>query len=120
MTEKTITCITCPIGCDIVVRGEGETIASMAGNQCKRGEEYARNEFIHPVRILTTTIRVEGATSTPLVSVRSDKPVPKELLLRCMEEIKAATVNAPVSRYDVIISDILGTGANIRATGAVQ
>jgi len=119
MAEKIITCITCPVGCDILVRGEGETISHMEGCQCKRGEEYAQNEFIHPVRILTTTVKVEGADA-PLVSVRSDKPVPKELLFECMNEIKAVTVEAPVSRYDVIIPNILGTGVNICATGTAK
>lgn len=119
--EKKITCITCPIGCDIVVRGEGDNITHMEGNQCKRGEEYAKNEFIHPVRILTTTVKVANAKAdNPLIAVRSDKPVPKELLLACMEEIKAVSVQAPVSRYDVIIPNILGTGVNICATGALR
>ena len=116
MDERVITCITCPVGCDITVRGGDNRITAMEGNQCKRGEEYARAEFFHPARILTTSVKVEGA-SAPLVPVRSDKPIPKKLLFACMEEIKAVTVTAPVSRYDVIIADILGTGANICATG---
>ena len=119
MTEKVITCITCPIGCDVTVRGEGGVITSMEGNQCSRGEEYARNEFIRPVRILATTVKVQGA-SAPLAPVRSDKPVPKGLLLQCMEEIKGITVTAPVSRYDILLSDILGTGVNICATSDVK
>lgn len=119
MTEKKITCITCPLGCNIVVRGEKESIVYMKGNQCKRGEEYARNEFIHPVRILTTTVKVEGA-DCPLIAVRSDRPVPQGLLMQCMEEIKNVSMKAPVSRYDVIISNILGTNANIVATGETR
>ena len=119
MIEKIITCITCPVGCNIVVSGEGEMISQMEGSQCKRGEEYARNEFSHPVRILTTTVKVTSADA-PLVPVRSDKPVPKELLLECMKVIKVVTVEAPVSRYDVIIPNILGTGINICATGIAK
>ena len=119
MTEKIITCITCPIGCNIVVRGEGDKISHMEGNQCKRGEEYAKNEFIHPVRILTTTVRVTGA-DVPLVPVRTDRAVPKALLMQCMDKIKTVTAAAPVHLYDVIIPDILGTGANLVATGEVQ
>ena len=119
MTEKVITCITCPIGCNITVRGEGKEISCMEGYQCKRGEEYARNEFIHPVRILTTTVRVEGA-DCPLVPVRSDKPIPRELLMQCMEKIKTVVVEAPVFRRDVIIPNVLGSDANIIATGSVK
>lgn len=118
MTKKIITCITCPLGCTIAVCGEGGEIASMEGSKCKRGEEYAQNEFTHPVRILTTTVRVENADS-PLVAVRSDKPISKKLLMQCMAEIKNVAVMAPVRRYDIIIPNILGTDANIVATGEV-
>lgn len=119
MVEKIITCITCPIGCDIVVSGEGDGILSMKGNQCKRGEEYASKEFMHPVRILTTTVKVNGA-DTPLLPIRSDKPVPQELLMQCMDEIRNVRVTPPISRYDVIIAHILGTDVNIVATGEVK
>ena len=119
MREKIITCITCPIGCDIVVRGEDRIVSHLEGNQCKRGEEYARNEFSHPVRILTSIVKVSGA-DVPLVPVRSDKPIPLELFMQCMEKIKSVTVAAPVLRYDVIIPNILGTDANILATGEVE
>jgi CxxC motif-containing protein len=115
MAVKKITCITCPLGCEITVEGEGETIQSMTGQGCKRGEEYAKNEFIHPLRILTSTVKVTGA-SAPLAAVRSNKPMPKELLFRGMEEIRKIEARAPVKRGDVLISNILGTGVNIVAT----
>lgn len=116
--EKVITCITCPLGCDITVRGDGEKITHMEGSGCKRGEEYARNEFIHPLRLLTSVVRMEGADAL-LVPVRSDKPLPQELLLKCMDKIRDISVAAPVLRYDILIPDILGTGVNIVATGEV-
>ncbi len=119
MTEKRITCIICPTGCDIAVRGEGEIILYMAGNQCKRGEEYARNEYFHPARILTTTVKMEGA-NVPLLPVRSDRAIPLELILPCMEAVRSVVINAPVARYDVVIPNILGTGANIVATNSAQ
>lgn len=119
MAEKKITCIVCPIGCEITVCGEGENITSIEGYTCKRGETYARNEFIHPVRILTSTAKIRGAAE-PLVAVRSNKPVPKELLLDCMEEIKKLDLTAPIHRYDVLISNICNTGADIVATGNAE
>lgn len=117
MQKKDIICIVCPIGCKITVTGEGNRIDSMEGYTCKRGEQYARDEFIHPVRILTSTVKVKNG-KTPLVAVRSDKPVPKELLLKCMEVIKNSEITAPIKRKDVVIKDILGTGINIVATGS--
>ncbi|MEM1483895.1 DUF1667 domain-containing protein [Oscillospiraceae bacterium PP1C4] len=119
MQEKKIICIVCPIGCNITVQGEGDQIELMEGFTCKRGEEYARNEFIHPVRILTSTAKVEGSC-VPLVPVRSNKPVPKELLFDCMNEIRKLNVKAPVYCQDVLIPNILGTGIDIVATGCVE
>ncbi|MDR1744128.1 MAG: DUF1667 domain-containing protein, partial [Planctomycetota bacterium] len=61
MSAKTITCTTCPVGCDIVVDGDGTTITSMEGAACKRGQEYAAAEYTHPERILTSLVKVDGA-----------------------------------------------------------
>ena len=119
MHEKIITCITCPVGCSITVCADGDKICSISGNACKRGEAYARDEFTHPIRILATSVKVCGA-DVPLVPVRSSKPVPKELLPDCMTEIKQIAAKAPICRYDVIIHDILGTGADIVATGSAE
>ena len=119
MTEKKVTCIICPIGCEITVKGEGEKIASIEGYTCKRGEAYARSEFTHPTRILTSTAKVVGSDS-PLVPLRSSAPIPQELLFACMDEIRKLEVKAPVKRYDVLIENILGTGIDIVATGNVD
>jgi CxxC motif-containing protein len=114
--EKTITCIICPLGCEITVNGEKENVRSMTGQNCKRGEEYARNEFIHPLRILTSTVKVTGS-KVPLTAVRTNKPMPKELLFQAMDEIRKVEVPVPVKRGDVIIANILGTGIDIIASG---
>jgi Uncharacterized protein with conserved CXXC pairs len=119
MEEKKIICIICPIGCNITVRGEAGIIESMEGYTCKRGEEYAQNEFTHPVRILTSTIKVESG-NTPLVPIRSNKPVPKELIFDCMKLIRNHRIAAPVHSHDVLIPDIMGTGIDIIATGSVE
>ena len=117
--KKEITCTICPIGCNIIVEGEGESIVSISGNQCNRGLDFSKNEFIHPVRILTTSVKVENS-SAPLVPVRSDKPIPKELIMDCMKVIKNVKVKAPVKSRDVIISNICGSGADIIATASVN
>jgi CxxC motif-containing protein len=116
MAEKKIICIICPLGCEISVEGEGENIRAMTGQSCKRGEEYARTEFIHPLRILTSTVKVAGSKGS-LVAVRTNKPMPKELLFQGMKEIRKAEAHVPVKRGDVIIANILGTGIDIIATG---
>ena len=116
MSQKVITCTVCPMGCSITVEGEGDQIEKVEGFGCKRGEEYARNEFVHPVRIFTSSVRMKGGQE-PLMPVRSNKPVPKELLLECVRALQGVTITAPVHCGDVVVKNILDTGANIVATG---
>ena len=59
--EKLIICTVCPQGCRITVTGEGEKIESVTGFTCPRGETYARQEFVCPMRILTGSVRTENA-----------------------------------------------------------
>ena len=113
--EKKITCTVCPMGCEITVVGEGENITSVEGYTCARGEKYARAEFVHPVRILTTTVKT-SCKETPLLAVRSAEPVPKELVARCVEVLKDVVVSAPVAVHDVICADICGTGIDVVAS----
>lgn len=116
--RKDMICTICPIGCNITVEGEGENIVSISGYSCKRGIEYAKNEFSHPVRILTTTVKIAGTDQ--LLPVRSSKPIPKELIMKCMEEIKKVTVSVKVKRYDIIIPNICGSASDIVATGSLE
>ncbi len=113
--KKEIICTICPLGCRITVEGEGEEIRSVEGYTCKRGLEYASAEFAHPVRILSTTVKVAGDAGE-LLPVRSAAPVPKEKLFECMEVIRSVEVNLPVAMHDVIVADICGTGIDIVAT----
>lgn len=114
--KKEIICTVCPNGCHISVEGQGENIVSIQGFSCPRGEQYGRQEFSHPVRTLTTTVRIAGHEDC-LLPVRSDGAVPLELMAECMAEIRKTQVSAPVKRYDVVIENICGTGCSIVATG---
>lgn len=117
--KKEIICTVCPMGCHINVEGEGDNITSIEGYSCKRGEQYGRTEFAHPVRILTSTVKTTSDTE-PLVPVRSAKPVPKEKLFDCMHIIQQVVVDHPVKTYDIIVPDICDTGIDIVATGNYQ
>lgn len=80
-------------------------VTAIEGFGCKRGKVYGTNEFLHPVRILTSTVKVTGQEE--LLAVRSEEPIPKELIMDCMKVIAEKTVSStPVKRYDVIIPDI--------------
>lgn len=116
---KEIICTVCPRGCSIQVDGDGKNALNIQGYGCRRGQVYAGNEYSNPVRILTTNVKIQGRENE-LLPVRSNKPLPKEKLLVCMEEIKKAVATLPVKTYDVIIEDICGTGVNIVATKEIK
>jgi len=111
---KEIRCIVCPTGCLVHVENvNGELV--MEGHSCNRGEEYAREEFIAPKRILTTTIRVENGF-LPLIPVRSDRPIPKDRLRDALKEIAQTLTNAPIKMGDILIENVLGLEINIIAS----
>ena len=118
VTKKEIICTVCPRGCHIEVEGSGDEIASVQGYACKRGLKYASAEFAHPVRILTTTVKIAGVDND-LLPVRSAKPIPKEKVFPCMEIIRSMEASLPICCGDVIVPDICGAGVDIVATKTV-
>jgi CxxC motif-containing protein len=113
--KKKIVCIICPMGCEITVTGKEGVIDKIEGNQCARGEAYAKEEFLDPKRILTTTVKAQGYT-LPVLSVRSSKPIPKRLLAECMDILKKVKIKHPVTMGQVVVENILDTGVDIIAT----
>lgn len=116
--KKEIICTVCPRGCHIMVEGDGDKVLSAEGYSCKRGLEYANTEYAHPVRILTTTVKMAGVEND-LLPVRSSQPLPKEKLFACMDIIRETVVQTPVKCYDVIIPNICASGVDIVATKSV-
>lgn len=111
---RELTCIVCPKGCQLKVElDDNKKIISVEGYTCKRGLDYAETEFTAPMRTLTTTAPIEGGGVVP---VKTDKPIPKDLLFECMKEINLARVPADAKIGDVVIENILGTGANVITT----
>ncbi len=113
MTRK-ITCIICPRGCEMTVDYEGKKVNSVIDNACPRGAVYAENEIASPVRTLTTTALYEDGS---VVAVKTDKPIPKELIFECMKEINKLRIPKSACAPDTVIENILGTGANVIITG---
>jgi len=113
--KRHFVCVVCPIGCEIDVVHDGSKIISMKGNKCEKSEEFVRQELIEPMRTLTTTVRIQGSR-WPVIPVRTDKAVPKRLFPRIMKRLRRIKLQAPVNMLDVVVKDIVGTGANIIAT----
>ena len=108
---KELTCIVCPRGCRLKVDDNME----VTGNACPRGKAYAINELTHPTRTITSSIRVTNRPYT-LVSVKTDKPVPKEKIFDVMKEIDTIQVAAPTHIGQVVKENILGLDVNIVIT----
>ena len=107
---KNLICITCPRGCHLTV--DEENGFAVTGNSCPRGAEYGKNELQHPVRVVTSTVRIEGAAGARL-PVKTDRPLPKEKMFQCMELLNTITAQAPVRVGQVLAANILGTDVNI-------
>lgn len=112
-------CVSCPLGCLLRVEVGDGAIQKIAGYRCPRGEAYAREEVTDPKRVLATSVKVLGG-DYPLVSVRTDRPIPKRLIPEAMALIRGIVVEAPVNLGEVILPDLLGTGAKLIATRSVR
>lgn len=113
--KKQFTCINCPMGCQVVVTMDGEEITNIEGNNCKRGENYVRDEVKDPKRMVTSTVKVKDS-KTYSVPVKTETAIPKGLIFDCMKEINNTEIKAPVHIGDVVIANVLDTGVNVIAT----
>ena len=102
-------------GRHITVKGDGKNISEITGYTCKRGMEYASNEYVAPKRTLTSVVKAEGYTC-PIISVRSNKPIPRELTFDAMNVIRNTVATAPFYVGKVVVENILDTGADIVLT----
>ena len=105
--KRNLTCIICPKGCAMCAEIQGEKV-TVTGNTCPKGEEYAINECLHPVRTVTATVRVSNRPNT-MVSVKTAQPIPKERMMDVMAQLRKITVNAPVTVGQVILEDVFNT-----------
>ena len=108
---KELTCIVCPRGCRLIIDDD----MNVTGNACPRGEKYAINELTNPTRTVTSSIRVSNRPYT-LVSVKTDKPIPKDKMFDVMKEIDKLSVEAPTRIGQIVLANVLGTDSNIVIT----
>lgn len=115
MEEKTITCIICPIGCEIKVRAENNKIKEIEDYKCERGKEYAKNEYLNPTRVLATTVKIENFR-LPVTSVKTEEGIPKDLIFDCMAILKNTEIEGPVNIGETVVENILDTGIDVVTT----
>lgn len=109
--KRKLTCISCPLGCQLTVEFENGEISNITGFTCPRGKEYAENECTNPVRTVTSTVKTSDGA---LIPVKTDRAVPKSKIFECMKIINSAKISTPVSIGDVVIPDVFGS--NVVAT----
>ena len=106
--NKELICIECPKGCRMLIDIEDGKVSKVSGNACPKGTEYATAEIQDPRRIFTSSVLCEGL-NIRMLPVRTDKPIPKALLMQAMEKVKKIRVTKPVKTGDVIASDFFGS-----------
>lgn len=109
--KRELTCIVCPIGCSLSVDIQDGKVIDIKGNTCPRGKIYAENECVSPVRTITTSVVCK---SGEMLSVKTDRPIPKNKMAEAMKIINKVSPALPISVGDVIIENVFGS--NIVAT----
>lgn len=104
--ERKLTCIVCPLGCNLVIHLEGNVITDITGNNCNRGKMYAETECTNPQRTITSTI---SCTDGSVVSVKTDRPIPKDKIFECMEIINQTVAELPITIGDILIDNVFGS-----------
>jgi CxxC motif-containing protein len=81
---KQYTCIVCPTCCDLETDG-----VDVNGARCPKGEAFARQEMVSPLRVITTTVRCETPKGVRMVPVKTVCSVPLALIPELMKQVKA-------------------------------
>ena len=115
---KEFVCIVCPVSCNLKVEELSGEI-TVSGNQCKRGMNFGKNEFTNPMRMLTTTMKIVNGTVHRLPVISSGE-VPKEKLKSFVKDLYKIEIHAPITRGDIIVENIGGTGVDIIATRTID
>lgn len=105
--KRNLICIICPRGCALTAECCTETV-KVTGHSCPKGEAYAINECLQPMRTVTATVRVSNRDNT-MVSVKTAAPVPKDNMLDVIVALRKVKVQAPVKIGDIVLQNVFGT-----------
>ncbi len=110
--ERVLTCIECPMGCQLKVEYDGSQVLNVIGNTCARGKLYAENEVICPKRVVTSTVKT---CDGKMVSVKTKEPIRKSEMFAVMQKINSVVAKMPIKIGDVVCEDICD-GVSLIAT----
>ena len=119
MEEKILTCISCPIGCQLAVTLDNGTVAAVTGNLCPRGVTYAKAESVNPTRMVTSSVRLEGGT-VAMLPVKTAEPIPKSKIMECAIALKNVEAKAPIRAGEIVVPNTAGTGVPIIASRGAE
>jgi len=109
-------CIGCPLGCRLEVEDDDTgNVVEVRGHACKRGDTYGRQEHVDPRRMVTTSVRVIGGVWAKL-PVKTTDSVPKSMVNDVCKAVQNVALPAPIKIGTVVLTNVLGTGADIVAT----
>ena len=112
-------CITCPMGCRMELEIEDGEIKAVQHNSCKRGVEYAQQEFYDPRRMVTATATVTGGLLNR-VPVRTSEPIPIKYINDVLQNVYQLTITAPLALGTVVIKNFAETGIDVITTRNVR
>ena len=112
---KHITCISCPRGCKLEVEVESGKVIGVTGQKCPKGDEYARQELEHPLRIVTSVVLTKGL-ELKMAPVKTSRAIPKEKIMYAMEVIKAIRLERPVRVGEAVVKDFIMSGVDLITT----
>ncbi len=119
MAERSLVCISCPIGCRLTISEDPPGTIVVTGNQCARGEVYGREEMLAPKRVVTATVLTDSG-SVRRLPVKTTAPLPKELITGLLSTLYRMRVALPVRCGQVILHDVAGSGIDLVATRSAE
>ncbi len=121
MESRDMVCIVCPVGCHmkIIEDSSSESGYKVEGATCIRGQLYGIKELSNPTRLLTSTVKITGA-SLPRIPVRTSSEIPKDKIFEVMEIINKIELQAPVKMGQILAANILGLDVNIISSRSVS
>ena len=113
--QDEFTCIVCPRGCRLTVDGD----LLVYGARCSKGLTWANQELSSPERTVCTSVLVTHGDRL-LVSVKTDRPVPKDSMRSIVQTLYDIIVEAPIAMHQVIVENPSDVLCNIIATQSVE
>lgn len=99
---KKITCIMCPVGCELTITKQGNEFI-VDGYGCIRGQRYGITEMTNPSRMITSIVK----TQKGLCSVKTTNLVPKDKIFDVLNEI--SKLNPQSATFgEILIKNVCG------------